>query len=243
MIRGVLFDLGGTLISYSKVDTVIETILLETRKSKLTKLSIQELKILYKKASIEITNDYVDRRFYLHKDLFLDIFKRFLSFAGIEADNEFLKWFSKRHEFLLIQSFELIKNTRKTLTDFNKKKLTIGIVSNIDNHMLRQILKEKEIEHLVDFSLSSESARSCKPDRQIFEIAKRKTGLNKSELLFVGDSIEHDIFGSKRYGIQNVFFSEKNIVAPLQTGKYYEKPNFTIKDLSDLSGLIDELNR
>ena len=104
-------------------------------------------------------------------------------------------------------------------------------------------LKEKEIEHLVDFSLSSEAARSCKPDRQIFEIAKRKMGLNKSELLFVGDSIEHDIFGSKRYGIQNVFFSEKNIVAPLQTGKYYEKPNFTIKDLSDLSGLIDELNR
>ena len=65
----------------------------------------------------------------------------------------------------------------------------------------------------------------------------------KSELLFVGDSIEHDIYGSNKYGIQNVLFSERNITAPLQTGKYYEEPNFSIADLSDLSNLIFNLNR
>ncbi|MDC3067187.1 HAD family hydrolase [Pseudomonadota bacterium] len=243
MIKGILFDLGGTLISYREVDTVIESILLETKQKKLTKLSIQELIILYKKASIAVTHSYIDRKFYLHKDLFLDIFKRFTDFAGIEADNEFFKWFSQRHEFLLIQSFSLIKNARKTLTDLNKKNLTVGIVSNIDSYMLKQILKKNEIEHLVDFDLSSESARSCKPDCKIFEIARRKTGLEKSELLFVGDSMEHDIVGSNKYGILNVFFSEKNITAPLQTGKYYEKPNYTIEDLSELSSLIFELNR
>ena len=32
MIKGVLFDLGGTLVSYSNVETVIETILAETKK-------------------------------------------------------------------------------------------------------------------------------------------------------------------------------------------------------------------
>ncbi len=243
MIKGVLFDLGGTLISYSEVNNVIETILLETKQKKLTTLSIQQLTILYKKASIDVTHDYIDRKFYLHKNLFLDIFKRFTNFAGIEANNEFFEWFSKRHETLLIQSFKLIKNARNTLTDLNEKKLTLGIVSNIDNYMLEQILKKNKIEQLFDFSLSSESARSCKPDRQIFEIAKRKTGLDKSELLFVGDSLEHDIFGSKKYGIQNVFFSENDITAPLQTGKYYEEPNYTIEDLSHLSDLIFELNR
>ena len=104
MIKGVLFDLGGTLISYREVDTVIESILLETKQKKLTKLSIQELIILYKKASIAVTHSYIDRKFYLHKDLFLDIFKRFTDFAGIEADNEFFKWFYSRKYKLLEKS-------------------------------------------------------------------------------------------------------------------------------------------
>ena len=83
MIKGVLFDLGGTLISYSEVNNVIETILLETKQKKLTKLSIQQLTILYKKASIDVTHDYIDRKFYLHKNLFLDIFKRFTNFFEV----------------------------------------------------------------------------------------------------------------------------------------------------------------
>ena len=243
MIKGVLFDLGGTLVSYSNVETVIETILTETKQRKFTKLSLLQLKILYKKATMEVTSNYINKKFYLHENLFIDIFKKFAEEASIDADKEFFRWISERHEFLLIQSFKLIKNAQKTLIDLNKKNFIIGIVSNIDNSMLEQILIKTNIKHLTNFWLSSETAQSCKPDRQIFEVARRKTGLRKSELLFVGDSIEHDIFGSNKYGIQNVLFSEKNITAPLQTGKYYEEPNFSIADLADLYNLIYELNR
>ena len=35
MIKGVLFDLGGTLVSYSNVETVIETILAGDKKKKI----------------------------------------------------------------------------------------------------------------------------------------------------------------------------------------------------------------
>ncbi len=243
MIKGVLFDLGGTLVSYSNVETVIETILTETKQRKFTKLSLLQLKILYKKATMEVTSNYINKKFYLHENLFIDIFKKFAELASIDADKEFFRWISERHEFLLIQSFKLIKNAQKTLIDLNKKNFIIGIVSNIDNSMLEQILIKTNIKHLTNFWLSSETAQSCKPDRQIFEVARRKTGLRKSELLFVGDSIEHDIFGSNKYGIQNVLFSEKNITAPLQTGKYHEEPNFSIADLADLYNLIYELNR
>lgn len=243
MIKGVLFDLGGTLVSYSNVETVIETILTETKQRGLTKLSIEQLKIFYKRARIEVTENYISKRFYLHENLFLDTFKKFTEGASIDADKEFFKWVMERHEFLLIQSFKLIKNAQKTLIDLNKKNFMIGIVSNIDQSMLEQILINTKIKHLVNFGLSSESAQSCKPDGKIFEIAKRKTGLKKSELLFIGDSIEHDIFGSSKYGIQNVLFSEKNITAPLETGKHYEEPDFSIADLSELCDLILELNR
>ena len=243
MIKGVLFDLGGTLVSYSNVETVIETILAETKQRKSTKLSTEQLKILYKEARIEVTHNYIGKRFYLHGDLFLDIFKNFTKKAGIDADKEFFRWISERHEYLLIHSFKLIKNAQRALIDLSKKNFIIGVVSNIDHSMLEQILINTKIKHLINFGISSESAQSCKPDRQIFEVAKRKSGLMKSELLFVGDSLEHDIYGSKKYGIQNVLFSERNITAPLQTGKYYEEPNFSIADLSDLSNLIFNLNR
>ena len=90
MIKGVLFDLGGTLVSYSNVETVIETILAETKQRKSTKLSTEQLKILYKEARIEVTHNYIGKRFYLHGDLFLDIFKNFTKKASIDADKEFL---------------------------------------------------------------------------------------------------------------------------------------------------------
>ena len=73
MIKGVLFDLGGTLVSYSNVETVIETILAETKKE--NPRNSEQLKILYKEARIEVIHNYIDKRFYLHGDLFLDIFK------------------------------------------------------------------------------------------------------------------------------------------------------------------------
>ena len=179
MIKGVLFDLGGTLVSYSNVETVIETILAETKKRKSTKLSTEQLKILYKEARIEVTHNYIDKRFYLHGDLFLDIFKNFTKKADIDADKEFFRWISERHEYLLIQSFKLIKNAQRTLIDLSKKNFIIGVVSNIDHFMLEQILINTKIKHLINFGISSESAQSCKPDRKIFEVAKKKKWTNE----------------------------------------------------------------
>ena len=71
------------------METVIETILAETKQRKSMKLT-EQLKILYKEARIEVTHNYIGKRFYLHGDLFFDIFKNFTKKASIDADKEFL---------------------------------------------------------------------------------------------------------------------------------------------------------
>ena len=243
MIKGIFFDLGGTLVSYKNVDRVIKRILSESKKKKETSFSVEELYLFYKKASVDVASLFLNKKFYLHKDLFREIFKKYNEYVGITCDPSFLNWFTSRHENLLIESFYLIKNAKKTLLNLKQKNMIVGIVSNIDSHMLNKIILNTQLNTMIDFKISSEFAQSCKPDRRIFELAREKAKLDSSELLFIGDSIEHDIIGSKNFGIKNVLFCEKNMRAPLQSGNHKEKPNYKIQDLLELGPLIDNLNR
>lgn len=243
MIKGVLFDLGGTLVSYKNVDSSIEILLSELKQRSLTDFSVKELLAFYKEASTDVASHFINKKYYLHRELFTEIFKKFLVRANIEAEPNFFNWFPHLHETLLVDSFDLIQSAKKTLIGLKKKNLVIGIVSNIDNRMFEKICIKTQLDQMIDFKLSSETANSCKPDRKIFEIARKKIGLDNSELLFVGDSIEHDIIGSRNFGIKSVLFFEKDIRAPLQSGNCKTEPDFKITDLSELNDLILNLNR
>ncbi len=56
MIKGIFFDLGGTLVSYKNVDRVIKKILSESKKRKETSFSVDELYLFYKEASIDVAS-------------------------------------------------------------------------------------------------------------------------------------------------------------------------------------------
>ena len=73
----------------------------------------------------------------------------------------------------------------------------MAIVSNIDEDYLQPLLKRTAIGEFMEFCLSSESARSCKPDSKIFQDALSNLNLDPQRVLFVGDSEANDIDGPK----------------------------------------------
>ena len=90
---------------------------------------------------------------------------------------------------------------------------------------------------------SSEEARSCKPDPGIFHYALAKSGLGIDEVLFVGDSLHHDVAGAAAVGMRSVRIVEDGVRTPLTDGlEVTAEPSYEIRDLTELVDIVASCN-
>lgn len=78
--------------------------------------------------------------------------------------------------------------------------LKIGLVSNFDNR-LHDIVPALGLRGFVDFIVTSEDAKSSKPQEKIFDYAARKSeldDLHPSQILHVGDDMDKDYIGARQ---------------------------------------------
>jgi len=92
-------------------------------------------------------------------------------------------------------------------------------------------------EHL-DAWTSSEEARSCKPDAEIFHYSMRKAGVRPEESVFVGDPPEHDIVGARRLGMQTVLIQSPLAEPPGSGAGESAEPDHTIDRLEELIPIV-----
>ena len=90
----------------------------------------------------------------------------------------------------------------------------------------------------LDAWTSSEEARSYKPDAAIFELALGKAGVTAEEVLFVGDSREHDIAGARALGMHTALIVEQGSVTPGADGLPAAEPHREIGQLAELIPLL-----
>ena len=77
-IKGVFFDLGGTLFSYRNMGRSTGPALLEAAGRMGITGDPRSIGKAYGLASREVNGVYAERDFYLHRDLFRDTFVRFV---------------------------------------------------------------------------------------------------------------------------------------------------------------------
>jgi HAD superfamily hydrolase (TIGR01509 family) len=137
----------------------------------------------------------------------------------------------KRHARDLI----LREGVFETLTELKKRNLYLGVVSNIDEDQLAHLVNITKIDAYFDSLLSSESARSCKPDAGIFNEAIRRAGCRPEEALFIGDSIAQDIAGANRAGLFSVLlWHRKDRKPPIEDSG----PCHVVERIPDVLSLI-----
>ena len=73
---------------------------------------------------------------------------------------------------------------------------------NIDDEQLDGLVERLDLADLFDTWTSSESAGSCKPDARIYQVALGAAGCEARQVLFVGDTVEHDIVGPRTQGMR-----------------------------------------
>lgn len=78
---------------------------------------------------------------------------------------------------------------------------------------------------------SSETIGHNKPRPEIFHQALSSVHARKNESIMIGDDLDVDILGARKYGMDQVFLNIDNV-------KHKEAVTYEIKDLDELSGIL-----
>jgi len=236
--RGVFFDLGGTLFSYRELFRATRNRITSAAERLGVTATRREVGRAYASASQAVTHQYAGRAFYLHRDLFRDIFRRFAENLGVEASDAYLDWFEADLRDSSIDQLVLRDDCLATLGALKRRGLYLSIVSNIDDDHLFPMVERTGLDQVLDHWTSSEEARSCKPDPRFFELAMAKAGLPAEAVLFVGDSPEHDVRGARGVGMRTALIVEDGSPPPLQTGRGRATPDYEIRALRELLRIV-----
>ncbi|MDA0821178.1 MAG: HAD family hydrolase [Proteobacteria bacterium] len=237
-IAGLFFDLGGTLFSYRNVARTNIPILIESVREMGVVADTDAIKKAYKVATKEVSHRYAEKSYYRHHDMFHEMYLRFYEILEADYDPDVHQRYHEIQQAALFACLEIKPDCIETLAALKAQGLYLSIVSNIDDDMLEPLVAREQLDRYLDHWTSSEAAQSCKPDRRFFDVALEKSGLEANQVLFVGDSPEHDIVGANNAGMRTVLITEHGLEPPLQTGKKAVDPDHTIQALAELIDLV-----
>lgn len=105
-------------------------------------------------------------------------------------------------------------------------------VSNADEADLQNAISAHAL--CFDGLVSSERARSYKPDPGIFQYAMKMMGVSPERCVHVGDSLHSDIRGAQELGITGIWIERDGRISDIGESK----PDFTIKSLRELKTFL-----
>jgi 2-haloalkanoic acid dehalogenase type II len=235
----VFFDFGGTLFSYAALGGQGFDLVASASSRLGIDAPAAELGSAFARASRASWAAFAGRPYYLHRDLFHDAFRRWAREFGAEPDQAFLDWMHESQRDSLLERFTLREGCLSTLRELRGRGLRLSIVSNIDDDYLHPMLARAGLDALLHHWSSSEEARSCKPDAAFFHYACRKAGCRPEQVLFVGDSPEHDIAGARALGMTTVLIPEVGAEPPGKGTSRAGQPHHVIRSLPQLLDLVD----
>jgi HAD superfamily hydrolase (TIGR01509 family) len=240
MIKGVFFDVGGTLYSYSQYPAVMAYVCSQVSdRFDLSEPTTGLLDSLMQ-ATKQVDQKLAVQPFYLFRQYFEEICRGFLAAVTPAHTDEDVRWCMTEMEHRLMNQLELKPDCHQTLSAIKAQGLYTSVVSNSDIHQLDTLIERHDLAPYFDHITSSEAAQSCKPDRRFFEVALDKSGLQPHEVLFVGDSLEQDIAGAKAAGLGTVLITEEGMITPMHIGGIEVEPDYRVTTLNELLGLLPE---
>ena len=167
MLRGVIFDIDGTLVhsneahARSWVDTLREI-------------------------GIEVSFDVVWPMIGMGGDKVLP------SVAGIESDSGLGKKLSERRWEIFQRDYlpdlAPTNGSRALVERMKSDGLSLIVASSAGGNELGSLMEAAEVADLIELRTSSSDAEASKPDPDIVQAAVRKSGLEPDELIMLGDT-------------------------------------------------------
>ena len=229
MIRNVLFDLDDTLFDFHKAEKIALTKTLVHFGIDPTEETLALYSTInaahWKRLELgEISREEVKVGRY--RELFKTI--------GVECDP--VKATAYYESMLAIGHYFM--PGAPELLDELYGKYRLYIVSNGTAKVQEGRIGSSGIAKYMDGIFISQILGANKPDKQFFDICFAEIpDFSLSETVIIGDSLSSDIKGGINAGITTVWFNPKGIENDNDI-----KPDYTIKELSEVSGLLSQIS-
>ena len=208
-VKGVLFDLGDTLIDFAHVSMTA----MFRQGAREGYAYLQELgkstpgfrKFHYRQLWA-IRWNYIKARVTGREFNSLDVMKHFARKWGYElSEAEYLELAWQFYK-PLSKAATVAPGAKETLTALAEKGLKLAVVSNtfLPGSVLDRHLDIASLGDLIETRIYSSEVGYRKPKAKIFQLALKQSGLLARDALFVGDSPKADIFGAHRVGMVTV---------------------------------------
>lgn len=136
----------------------------------------------------------------------------------------FTEWWDNHLGYLA----EPIEGVKPVLEEL-KKRYQIGVITNGPRDGQINKLKHSGLYDLFDVVVISGEVGYSKPDPRIFEIALKRLGLEKEEVIFVGDQFDKDILGAYNAGITPIWITDAGTAS-----------DFPIKRITHIRELLND---
>lgn len=215
MIRGVLFDLDGTLHDRAASLRVYLDGHLERFPA-----GVGYLKRFHE----------LDDFGYVHKR---QVFAQLVQEFGLPHDPEALYQDFLEHAWT---APALMPGAHELLDALRALGLRLGAVTNGRTDKQRRCLDALDLTPRLDAVLVSEEVGLSKPDPRIYTSALERLGIPASQTLFVGDSPVNDVQGPQHSGMRAAWLPTGH---PLPPGGL---PDFVLSCLGDVLGIVQRAN-
>jgi len=241
-VRGVIFDLGNTLI-YLNGDL-----------KQIASREAAELGGFLRKAGFDIDRTALSEAILQRRSLFLQkAEKEWIEYPMTEALREVLAEFGYKgvNPELIREAVDAFfsyeeelwrayPDTYATLQHLSEQRYLLGLVSNAsDDGLIQRLVDRSGLRRWLRPVLSSAGVGIRKPDPRILQIVLNQWGLSPQQAVMVGDRLEFDILGARLARMHSVLVSRGE--DPQETGRGQITPDATIEQLSELPGIIAAL--
>ena len=203
MIRGVLFDLGGTLLDAPEPSEIIASLLEEKGILK----DLQEISSAVTSAESSFSgNEFIGKQHWVEWNA------RVLENLGISrgrldlANHIDSNWWSRAEVSLYLDVIPL-------LDELKSRQLKIGGVTNGMSTDLPYLIDELGLGEYLDVRVSADLAGRRKPSPRIFLHAAKEMDLPPSDIMFVGDEEALDYNPSESVGMTPILIVRKRSAA------------------------------
>lgn len=110
--------------------------------------------------------------------------------------------------FARASSRKLYDGIRELLASLRARGIITGVLTNNDERMI-QLFDELELQPLFDHLLPTTTLGWKKPSINCFRVVEQRIGCSPSEILYIGDSLEHDVRGAQNAGWHTLWFNPR----------------------------------
>ncbi|HZQ05008.1 MAG TPA: HAD family hydrolase [Anaerolineae bacterium] len=148
---------------------------------------------------------------------------------------------------LEIAQWHTYHDVRATLEQLKARGLRLAVMSNATDHaFVQRITQQAGIAEFFDPLISSAGISHRKPDPRAFQPILDAWQIPPHEIVMVGDSPSYDILGAHRAGMRAVLIEERWPEPLTPHGEfedaYWMQPDATIHQLAELPDVLDALN-